>query len=98
MTDLAILRETRAYVVENFLYMRTDFIPGDDDSLLGQGVIDSMGVVELVVFVEKEFGITVDEEEINEDHFGTLGAISRYVANKLPSIAPSSEFTFASAG
>jgi acyl carrier protein len=96
MTDLDILRETRAFIVENFLYMRTDFIPDDDDSLLAQGIIDSMGVVELLLFVEREFGVTLNEEEITDENFGTLGAISRYVANKLPPvIAPTSAFTFA---
>jgi acyl carrier protein len=95
MTDLDIVRETRAYVVENFLYMRPDFIPADDDSLLAQGIIDSLGVMELVQFLEQEFGVKVDEDEITEDHIGTLAAISRYVSSKLPpSSAPAFAFIF----
>lgn len=98
MTDLEIICETRAYVIENFLYMRPDFIPADDDSLLGQGIIDSMGVMELVQFLEQEFGVTVSDDEITEEHFGTLAAIGRYVASKLPaSPARASTLQFAPA-
>ena len=97
MTELEIICETRAYVIENFLYMRPDFIPGDDDSLLGQGIIDSMGVMELVQFLEQQFGVTVSDDEITEAHFGTLSAISRYVAGKLPSPARTSALRFAPA-
>lgn len=91
MSELEIVRETRAYVIENFLYMRPDFIPADDDSLLGQGIVDSMGVMELVQYLERAFGVQVGEDEITEENFGTLAAIGRYVSRKLPMPTPASE-------
>ena len=81
MTDDVIGR-TRAYIHENFLYMRRDYALQDSTSLLGDGVLDSMGVMELVQFLESTFGIEVGEEDITEENFGSLQAVSRYVHSR----------------
>jgi acyl carrier protein len=78
-----ILERTRAYVRENFLYMRPDFALADDDPLLAKGVIDSMGVMELLGFLGSEFGITVADDEVTEDNLGSLTAIARFVEAKM---------------
>lgn len=85
MTTANVTSLTRAYIIENFLYTRRDVRLNDSDSLLGQGIIDSMGVVELVQFLERQFNIEVGDEDITEENLGTLEAIGRYVASKLPS-------------
>jgi acyl carrier protein len=77
-----IVNRVRAYVRENFLYMRPDWPLPDDAPLLGSGVVDSIGVVELVEFIEREFSVTIPEEEITEGHFGTLRAIGTFVGKK----------------
>ncbi len=79
MNQQAVLARTRGYVTEAFLYMRPDFALADDDSLFEKGVIDSMGVLELIGFLHSEFGVTVADEDINETHLGTLAGIARYV-------------------
>jgi acyl carrier protein len=80
MTVPEILERTRAYVRENFLYMRPNFPLGDNDPLLTKGIVDSMGVAELLGFLEGEFGIAVAEEEVTEENLGSLAAIARFVA------------------
>jgi len=80
MNDTEILARTRAYVQETFLYMRPDFTLGDQDRLLARGVIDSMGVMELLAFLRTEFGVVVADEDITENNLGTLADIARYVA------------------
>ncbi len=77
-----ILVRTRAYVHETFLYMRPGFALGDGDRLLQRGVIDSMGVMELIGFLRSEFGVVVADEDITEQNLGTLADIARYVAAK----------------
>ena len=86
MTVAEILTRTRTYVRQNFLYMRPDFTLGDDDRLLAKGVVDSMGVAELLGFLETEFGIVVADEDVTEENLGTLNAIARYVAGQLASV------------
>ncbi len=80
MTVPEILERTRAFVRENFLYMRPDFIVADNDPLLSKGIVDSMGVAELLGFLEGEFGITVAEDAVTEENLGSLAAIARFVA------------------
>ena len=84
----AVLVRVRAFLQENFLYLRpADFQLHDDDRLLEHGVIDSMGVVELISFLEDGFGIRISEEEISEANLGSLRAIGEFVAGKLPRAA-----------
>ena len=82
MSTDGILTELRTFVRENFLYMRSDLAFGDEDSLLARGIIDSLGVMELVGFVEERFGLAVSPDDITAEHFGTLGSVARYVASR----------------
>lgn len=82
MDEAAILARTRAYVTETFLYMRPGFVLADQDRLLQRGVIDSMGVMELIAFLRSEFGVDVADEDITESNLGTLTDIARYVTAK----------------
>jgi acyl carrier protein len=79
MSQAKVMERTLAYIRENFLYARPDLPLGETDSLLGKGIVDSMGVMELVEFIQSEFGVEVKEEDITEDNLGTLRAISNYV-------------------
>jgi acyl carrier protein len=77
-----VVARTRTYIAENFLYMRPDLELAEDDLLLEKRIVDSMGMVELVAFLEDEFGIDLDDGEITESNFATLGAIARFVVAK----------------
>jgi len=81
-TEQAIIGRVRWFVQENFLYMMPDFVLGDDDRLLERGVVDSMGIAELISFVESEFGVVAAESEISEANFGSLRSISQFVASR----------------
>jgi acyl carrier protein len=69
----------RNFLYENYLYARPNFELRADDSLLSQGVIDSMGVLELVDFLRETFRIDVRDEHITEQNFGTLAGVTTYV-------------------
>jgi acyl carrier protein len=55
----------------------------DETPLLETELIDSMGVLMLVGFVEDEFGITVGADEVSADNFGSISAITSMVERKL---------------
>ena len=80
MTEAEARRRIRAYIVENFLYMRPDVSFGDDDLLLRNGVFDSLGVMEVIGFVEETWGLEVAREDVTEANFGTVATMARYVA------------------
>lgn len=80
--DATVARDVRAFIQESFLYMRPDLELQDDDELLGQGIIDSLGFVELVEEIQTRYGITIADVEITEENLGSVSAIVRFVAAK----------------
>ena len=55
---------------------------GFDDSLLDSGIIDSLGILEVVQFLESEFGVHVNDEEMMPENFETINGISIFVNSK----------------
>ena len=54
----------------------------DDESLLEAGVLDSMSMVDLIAFIEKTYGIAVDEDDMVPENFDTIDAMASYVGEK----------------
>lgn len=81
-TETEVIDRLREYIRENFLYMKPDLVLEPDDKLMERGIIDSMGVVELLQFVEDTYGVQASDEEITEENLGTLRAIARFVSVK----------------
>lgn len=84
MTRDDVLTRVRGFISDNFLYMRPDFELTDDASLMGTGIVDSMGVMEVIQYLEDEFGVLVADEDITEANIGTPNAIASYVVDRLP--------------
>ena len=82
MSTTDVRADLRDYIEENFLYLHPGVELADDDRLLEAGVIDSLGFVELVEEVQGRYGIAVQDVEITEENFGSISAISAYVASK----------------
>ena len=76
------LSQIRDYVVENFLFGDGSSLE-DDTSFLESGIIDSMGFLELVTYLEETYGISVDDTELVPDNFDSLTRIAKYVAGKV---------------
>jgi acyl carrier protein len=83
VTPAQIISETRAYITENFLYARPNYVVSDDEHLMEKGVVDSMGIVELIAFLQERFGVEPADDEITEDNFATLRRIAAFVLGKL---------------
>lgn len=72
----------RAFIDRNFLV--PEGVPLlDGDSLLDHQVVDSTGFLELIHFVEEEFGIEVADAEMVLEHFESVDSIAQFVARKL---------------
>ncbi len=54
----------------------------DDVDLFVEG-LDSMALMQLIMLLEQEFGITLGPEDLNRDYFATLGDLSELVSRKL---------------
>jgi acyl carrier protein len=78
-----IEQEIRSFLTEKFLFGRAEAV-NDDLPLLGN-VIDSQGVIELIVFVQERFNIVVDDEEVTTDNFASVKSTVEFIENKLRS-------------
>lgn len=76
----------RQYIKENFLSTRGIASIDDEGQLLESGIVDSMGILQLVGFLESEFAIKVDDEEIVPKNFETTRSIAAFVAAKLDGV------------
>lgn len=74
--------QIRAFVVENFLFGDSDRAFGPDDSLIGNDIVDSTGILELVAFIEDRYGILVADAEIVPENFDTITSLNRFVSAK----------------
>ncbi len=76
------INKIRAFIFENFLFDEKDDALQNDTSFLEQGIIDSTGVLELVEWLEEEFDMTVDDEELIPENLDSVNLLSAYIAGK----------------
>jgi acyl carrier protein len=81
MQTTDIEREIRGFLVDTFLFGRDEEL--SDDAPLMDKVIDSHGVVELVVFLQERFAIRVEDEEVTTENLDSVNKAVAYVAWKL---------------
>ena len=63
--------------------VKPDMLPiGKYTKLIESGILDSLSVLNLVVFLEDKFGIKIAPEDIVQENFETVGAIRRYLDTK----------------
>ena len=80
---MTIKERIRQYLAENFLFSSNGFDLGDDVSLLEEGVIDSTGVLELVLFVEESYGVQVGDDEIVPENFDSVNNLAAYIERRM---------------
>ena len=74
----------RTFIETSFLFREGRGGLTDGESLLGAGLIDSTGILELVTYLESEFGIVVLDEEIIPENLDSVDQITAYVFSKQP--------------
>jgi acyl carrier protein len=80
-TTVDIERDIRSFVIDHFLAGNASKLRADG-SLLGD-VIDSMGVIALVSYLQEHFGITVEDDEVLPSNLDTISNLVAYVSKKL---------------
>ena len=79
---MQIEQKIRQFIVQNLYYCKDEPI-SDEDSFLETGVVDSMGVMELVGFIQSEFGVEVAQQEIVVENFDSIRKLADFVRRKL---------------
>lgn len=79
---MSVQEQIRMFIAENFLFNPNGFDLSDDASFLDEGVVDSTGTLELVMFVEEAFGISVGDNEIEPENFDSVNKLAAYIGRK----------------
>ena len=80
--------QIRNFIVDNFLF-------GDDDGLddqvsfLESGIVDSMGILEIINFIKEGFQVVVADDELLPENLDSIDNIANYLDNRLKSVANS---------
>jgi acyl carrier protein len=78
---MCVRSETREFICSNFFV--TDSVTLlDTDSLLDQGIIDSTGVMELIEFLQRKFGVEVADGDMTPDNLDSVQRIVSFVERK----------------
>ena len=81
MTDPSVTARIKGFLIQHFPSARKHAL-GEDDHLLANGILDSLGVLDLVGYLEQEFGITVSDEDLVPEHFETLRRLTVFVEER----------------
>ena len=79
---LAVHHRIRQFIIEHFPLARKQAIIEDDSPLIDSGIIDSLGVLDLVSFIEKEFKITIADEDLMAENFESIASMTAFVQSK----------------
>lgn len=82
-----VATEVRQFLAENFILDDGGAGVGADESLTQSGVLDSMGVLELIMFIEERFGLSVPDEDALPENLDSINRITAYVSRRLAEVA-----------
>lgn len=78
-----IQEQVHDYIVQNFLFGAETDALDDDAPLLELGVLDETGILELVLFVEETYGVTVNRDDLSPENFESVNSISTFVLSHM---------------
>ena len=78
-----IKKELRDYIVENFLFGDTETEFSDADSFMEKGIIDSTGILEVITYIEENFDVKVEDEELIPENLDSIDNIAKFIERKV---------------
>lgn len=74
--------QIKDYIAKNLLFSDNGFPYPEDTSFLEEGIVDSVGVMELVAFVEEKFGLKIDDMDVTPDNFDSVSKLAAFIRKK----------------
>ncbi len=80
---MEIQAKLRDYIAQNLLFSDNGYGYDDDDSFLEEGIVDSVGIMELVLFIEETYGLSVEDQDLTPDNFDSINKLAHYIGKRL---------------
>ena len=84
---MSVTAELKAFIADEVAFGRGVGAIGEHDDLLARGLIDSLGVTQLVAFLEDRFDVRVADDELTPANFRSLASMEAFVERKRPRAA-----------
>ena len=82
ITKQVLISEVKQFIIDNFLFGSSLEI-SDDDSFMNRGIIDSTGILELIVHLETNYHIKIEDTELIPDNLDSLNNVADFVMRKM---------------
>lgn len=79
---MSLENKLRSHILENFLFTDDQAALVNSDSFLEKGIVDSTGIMEVILFIEEEFGISVADEEMVPENLDSIDNLSAFIGRK----------------
>jgi len=79
---MGIEQEVRGYILENYLFTDDESVLANSDSFLEKGILDSTGILEVIYFIEDEYGVKVEDEEMIPENLDSVERLVAFVQRK----------------
>ena len=79
---MSLQSEIKQFLLQNFLFTSDESALGNSDSLMQKGVVDSTGILELIMHLEESYAIKVQDEEMLPSNLDSVDAIAAFVTSK----------------
>ena len=79
---MQLREQIRGFIIENFLFGDAEPLSDDAVSLLDNGIVDSVGVLEMVAWLEENHGLKVEDQELVPENFDSVERLTRFVERK----------------
>lgn len=81
-TYLNYIDDINKFIIENFLFGDENNLK-NEDSLLENGIIDSVGVLEVISFLEEKYEIKIEDDDMIPDNLDSINNINEFLSKKL---------------
>ena len=75
-------KELREYIVENFLFGDEETKFEDEESFMEKGILDSTGILDVILFIEENYGIKVEDDELVPENLDSINNLSKFISKK----------------
>jgi acyl carrier protein len=78
-----IKAQIRQYIAKNLLFSGNSFKYSDDASFLEEGIVDSLGIMDLTMHIQETYGVIINDAELTPDNFDSVNKVAQYIQSKL---------------
>ena len=80
--NMNMKKTIRKYILENLLFTEDESALHDEESFLDGGIIDSTGVMEIILFIEESFGFRVNDDEMLPANLDSVNNLATFIQRK----------------